>query len=476
MSDEPLSEREQEIYKQYQEKWFKVFTDTSWCDRKKAEHWALEWYKVVDFGKPKMFFWAYDPTESGLQMTALKQLQDYRGEFKGRSLPKGLLERLHSAYIDVLSSGSPVAMEILRVFVGEFVRLSYKRIKRPNGDQPIVYASIQANYPIEPIETPRLADLAGEGIDDVIAYIKSMAKWVIDDMPKGKVAEGVVLHVSTMMSGMQDARWMGHYEFFWKERNHEDIAKIHPLMEHSKECGWWAAYEHFCFLQEKPAAIRLIDSESGEVPHCETGPAIQYKGTFHSDGYYLNNVRVPSYVVTTPAEELDSRLILVDHFEGFVNTDEIRSEIMKKIGPKKIIKDLDFSLIEKKTGEELWRENPIGEYYQQGDILMFPLDSKGKEVIIQAGRSFEQLPPDMIIRLRNKVFYELYSGIVNGATIKALRMGNPSLDGEEHIEYVHHECTNIFDAYVYRNFRSYGDGDWQKLLINKKACLPKQLS
>ena len=176
----------------------------------------------------------------------------------------------------------------------------------------------------------------------------------------------------------------------------------------------------------------------------------------------MGGVEVPEHYAMTPASELEPSLVISE------KNVEVRSELIKKLGAKRVHDVLGLKPVEYMTGEELFSKYPIGDYAQQGDVLLFP--DKG----ITTLGGFESVDNATKIRLKQGVFYELLAGTHEGETLKALRMGNPSLDGEEHMEFVDKECANIFEAMIFRNFQE--GGDWKKMIREKVATLPYQLS
>ena len=79
--------------------------------------------------------------------------------------------------------------------------------------------------------------------------------------------------------------------------------------------------------------------------HNDNGPAIAY-----SDGFSvwaLNGVRVTKEIAETPAEKLNSKLILEE------KNAEVRREIVRKIGIEKVCKDLNAKIIDRWEDYEL---------------------------------------------------------------------------------------------------------------------------
>lgn len=129
-------------------------------------------------------------------------------------------------------------------------------------------------------------------------------------------------------------------------------------------------YENVCFVIDKPIEIHFKDKKL----HNETGPSILF-----ADGYglySLNGVRVPKWLVTTPANKIDPGILLRE------KNAEIRREIVRKVGIQMVCEKLktktintwgDYELLELKLpGMEtkaryLKMRNPsIGTYHIEG--------------------------------------------------------------------------------------------------------------
>ena len=145
-----------------------------------------------------------------------------------------------------------------------------------------------------------------------------------------------------------------------------------------------------------PNCIRTVRYNSGYQLHCDGGPALV--ATTQEEGekrvwewYFLNGVRVPKEIATTPAEKLDPRLLLE------TDNAEVRREIVRKIGIERVCKALNAKVIDRK-----------------GDYELLLLDLR------------------------------------DGRKRPYLKMRNPSL-GVYHIEGVHPSCNTVVEALRWRN-------------------------
>lgn len=145
--------------------------------------------------------------------------------------------------------------------------------------------------------------------------------------------------------GSHDAAYLGLYNYFLEVLKIESCNKLIPLMDLSKEVGWFFPYKDVCVISEKPIKINL---KNGRI-HCEDDPSILYKDGFSV--YGLNGIIVTKEIVETPHDKLDAKLILNE------KNVEVRREIIRKIGMERICKDLDTKILDKKTYD-------IGGYYE----------------------------------------------------------------------------------------------------------------
>jgi hypothetical protein len=417
-----LTQEETERYPKYLDKWMKIALSNELCDRKVAEKWLQEVYTINGHQPPRFVIWVNNPLEACKAQIAYENNESFI---------------LGS---DMDSSG--LSMFITQKIASETFSESSLREAREN-----------------------------------------------------------------MYYGCYESPWLSFYDYFIAEFDYTPIKDIIPIMEMSKEVGWWSPFKDVCIMQEKPLSIHYIEDSL----HREDGPAIEFRGDPKANAYFINNVRVPEWVVMTKPEDLDVNLIFAESYDGFSATHEIRSEIIKKIGAKRVMKGINATLIERKTGEEMWRQYPIADYVQQGDVLIFPgrLDEKamkrdgmsiekleaiekesGPEERMKAQEkymvdvhreskvTYETLDPATRIRLVNGVYYELYTCELQGSGVKILRMGNPSVFGEEHAEFIHKDCKNIFESIIFRNYG--GVNDWESLVAslpkNRNIGLPCKLS
>jgi hypothetical protein len=165
-----------------------------------------------------------------------------------------------------------------------------------------------------------------------------------------------------------------------------------------------------------------------------------------------NNVYIPVKVIkkiaNNKATDKDISSWFMGKFEGFGAEDEIRSELISMLNVIRIYDVFNFEEIDKISGIELYKNNLIQNYAQQGDVLLPLTDNKTEEV------GFEDLSNEMMIRLNSTISYKLLEGMFLGERIVALEMTNASLflqTNEIHIEYVDPSVKTVFEAIQFRN-------------------------
>jgi len=117
------------------------------------------------------------------------------------------------------------------------------------------------------------------------------------------------------------------------ENSKEDLKKALSIFPF-RNFYWF--FEDVCFIM-KP--LKIIEKDNEITLHCATGPAIETRTGYKM--YFLNGVRVPKYIVETPAEKLDCRLVLKE------KNVEVRREIVRKIGVERLIVKLGAKSIDK---------------------------------------------------------------------------------------------------------------------------------
>ena len=189
--------------------------------------------------------------------------------------------------------------------------------------------------------------------------------------------------------GLHESTWLSFYDFFLEVCGLSICKPLYPMMKLAENCGWWLPYREIVIASEKPSFLKQASVNGNPRLHCDGGPAIAYP-----DGYamwFLNGVPVSREIAETPADKLDSKLVLSE------KNAEVRREIVRKIGVDRVLTTLG--------GKELetW-----------GNYSLISMD------------------------------------LGDGRHRPYLKMLNPSV-GTWHVEGVHPECRTIEEALNWRN-------------------------
>lgn len=72
-----------------------------------------------------------------------------------------------------------------------------------------------------------------------------------------------------------------------------------------KSSAWGWLHQSFAMLCDRPRALKIIDRDGSSVLHCETGPAVAWRGVDTDDIYALRGVVVPcDWITGTPDPKL----------------------------------------------------------------------------------------------------------------------------------------------------------------------------
>ncbi len=150
----------------------------------------------------------------------------------------------------------------------------------------------------------------------------------VDPDSKGNLFEGLVC-------GQHEAPLLAFYWAFRKLGFEEETDPLKGMWDLARNCGWTLPWESECWMSERPCAIRMMDG----ALHCEDAPAIEFP-----DGwgvYALNGIRVPQWLVMTPAEEIDLRLVTT------LENAEIRREAVRKVTVERLVEGVGATVIDR---------------------------------------------------------------------------------------------------------------------------------
>ena len=215
---------------------------------------------------------------------------------------------------------------------------------------------------------------------------------------------------SNFCYGQHDASWLGYYDYCDEVLGlTEECAPIKPIMEFSRNVGWFLPYDKVICICDRPAEIHLKVGEKqyhieGEQPseaiingvmHHDGGPSIRWRNG--ESMWHLNGVKVDQEIAETPHHELDPAMLFK------ITNAEVRAQFVQKVGMERILEknetrvvdtakvnSLTYELIMFKINEEIGERpylkmiNPsVGIYHVEGvppsvTTVAEALDSRNK--------------------------------------------------------------------------------------------------
>jgi hypothetical protein len=340
----------------YVDKWIKIGLSTERIDRKETTENINEFYKQILKLNPVPVFYFSNPVVAYLSIYYIYNLLNTKGSQVWSQVGDQVESQVGSQVRDQVRSqvGSQVWSQ-----VGSQVR---DQVRSQVGDQ-----------------------VRSQVGDQVRSQVGDQVRSQVGDQVESQVGSQVGKFVRPYCDGYW-AYWNSFYDFFEKECNvkYNDNYKIFTNIANVGPCY---PLQEFCCVSEKPITIKM---KNGRL-HNETGPTVEYEGGLLKV-YSLNGIKVPKEIVMTPADQLDPKIILTE------KNVEIRREIVRKIGIKRIYLALGAKIIDK-----------------QGTYELISLKLEDERI-----RPF-------------------------------LKMKNPSMEDVWHIEGVHPECKTVEEALKWRN-------------------------
>lgn len=210
-----------------------------------------------------------------------------------------------------------------------------------------------------------------------------------EELPSAEVCEALFYEAvspSRMQSGVwdcgygqHDANWLGYYEYMREVCGEVDAtSKLVPLIEHAKVGGWYLPHIEVCFMSERPDILELDDQYR---LHSRTGPALHFP-----DGwavYAINNVKVPSYVVTNPEQ------ITVQRIDEEQNL-EVRTIMLGIFGMERFLSESGAIPVHADEYGSLYRRDMPGDE----PLAMVCYTDEVKNLDGTPKRGFLRVPPD----------------------------------------------------------------------------------
>ena len=201
-------------------------------------------------------------------------------------------------------------------------------------------------YSVMNIKEVKVGKNVGDSVgDSVWDSVGASVGDSVRDSVWDSVGDSVRASVGDSVYGQHDAAWLGFYDYFNNELKLEkQTEKLKGLWIYSQNAGWAIPHENICWLSERHDVCKV--NNQGRI-HCDGGVSIHYPDGFSI--WALNGVRVSKEIAETPANELSSKLISTE------KNAQVRSEIIKKIGYSRILKDLKAKHMDSWREYELYR-------------------------------------------------------------------------------------------------------------------------
>ena len=164
--------------------------------------------------------------------------------------------------------------------------------------------------------------------------------------------------------GTHDASWLSFYDFFdcdlfvdpIQDLNLPEIIKpLRPLIEMSKQIGWWWPFDDAVVISERPKSVTINDQDQLHHTH---KPAISWEDGFSI--YAFNGVQVPQYIIETPELIEVSKIIEEDN-------QEIKRVMLEIYGYPRFLEELGAKIIHEDKCGILVSTDKLGQYLDGED-------------------------------------------------------------------------------------------------------------
>jgi hypothetical protein len=195
-------------------------------------------------------------------------------------------------------------------------------------------------------------------VDTTLAHVlknpqpnPELLKELVDSGDFEKIKELTKKFVHPYIDGSFSAGYFSFYDYIENELSVKYDAKAeYDAYKATTELGFVYPLDEACVVAQKPEAIHLVNSRL----HNPNGPAVKYTDGFQL--YSLNGVRVPDWLVETPANELKAEALIKS---AELKNVEVRREFIRKIGIERCLAQLHAKVINKEGDYELLQVNVI---------------------------------------------------------------------------------------------------------------------
>ena len=236
-----------------------------------------------------------------------------------------------------------VRRQVLDQVYGQVLDQVEWQVRRQVGDQVLdqVRAQVRSQV-IGQVEDQLIYTVEEQVEGQVYSHVRSQVLYQVHNEVNGQVGEQVGDQVREIfksfvwpyLDGCLFASFFSYYSFFKNELGVTGYTDLYEVYEKSTELSLIYPLQNICILSNHPEEIHMQDG----VLHNESGPSVRYRDGFSV--YSLWGIRVPEWVATTPAHELDYKKIAA------IKNVDVRAVALKKYTPERLILDGHGEVIE----------------------------------------------------------------------------------------------------------------------------------
>jgi hypothetical protein len=399
--EKSFTPEQEEIIKECGSKWLRMGLSTESVDKKFMTGAVNDYYMLV-LGKSRTVpvIFCKGPFEAW--SCAILLYADMYGITKRHAISSSLYKNSYSSVIDRMSTGYNWRNENAIDAMYRPLFRNFEEIPRVISDN--IYNK-HFNIPVSTSEISKsVKDMVGIAMPvisqhfDVTFHFEALSQWIAEYMStrfdfqfgQFKVKRCSTFEVSHKILEEDPLKSQSSFKTMkWRIQTYSQLSTV---IQNLSMCCDIMPFTKFCLVIERPKTFTV---NSDNRLHGTIKPAIEY-----NDGtaiWALNGVEVPSWIVTTKSEELSSKRILE------IRNPDIRREFVSKVGIERICNEMGAQVIE--SG----------------------LDQKGQ-------------PCELLLLNLGDRFKRPY-----------IKLRNATIPGIYHIEGVHPRCTNLAEAFEFRN-------------------------
>jgi len=345
---EKLTKKQEAGITEWQQHCLKIGRDTSPINKPVVEKAWKEFYKILGKKEPK-FWYCQSPLQAQIIINIFPEIQKIFSIEKGANIGANIWVNIGA------NIGANIWVNIganIRDNIGDNIRANIgdnigDNIRANIGDN--IRANIRAN--IRDNIRANIGANIGDNIGaNIRVNIRANIRDNIGDNIRANIKNLKMQWVDTYAWCQHDINWIAYYKYFEKygllptDKNFKIFDIWYDL---ACSCGWCYTFENIVFVCEKPCKLSL--NNVGRL-HDTKSMALEY-----SDGYglwMLNGIRVPQWLIETPAEKIEPKLALEEK-----NAD-VQREIIRKIGYDRMLQACNA------TTEETWDCPKTGLHYE----------------------------------------------------------------------------------------------------------------